>query len=471
MNWPILIGAISGALIAGVAALISSYSDELTKMAKDTWGAIGDGWDDVTGEAKALIDDTVAAAEAAYTWIADGISNIDPDKIIDSIGEGFVEAEKSVESGISEFATSVTDKIKDALGIQKSFEDTINDAISSVPGMDKIESSSTTPATSPGEPAPGEPVKVEPPAGKGAVDALMPSPIPSGDIQKPTATGTPAATPQTSSPVKPGEPVKTTPTPQPRQSDVARKKATVRGIEGPEGAKQMIKDHEGKRNRPYKDSLGLWTVGYGHLIGDGKSLPANMNREFSDEEVNAMFEEDYAHHAKAARSIAGYDKLNPGGQAALEDLTFNMGPTWYKKWPKFSAALASGDTTGAADQLRNSKWYGQVGGRAVQIAALIENGSTGQPVASASGVKGGIDGEASSSGGSTASGLAVAGASQSAIGAGGGVQVASIDNSKTSVNGTSSGGDKNSPSRINMSARNPDPSIARANAYAINATA
>ena len=37
--------------------------------------------------------------------------------------------------------------------------------------------------------------------------------------------------------------------------------------------KNMIIDHEGIRYSPYKDSLGLWTVGVGHLIGDGKSLP------------------------------------------------------------------------------------------------------------------------------------------------------------------------------------------------------
>ena len=47
----------------------------------------------------------------------------------------------------------------------------------------------------------------------------------------------------------------------------------------------MIIAHEGVRYKPYKDSLGLWTVGVGHLIGDGKTLPEDMNRTFSADEI------------------------------------------------------------------------------------------------------------------------------------------------------------------------------------------
>ena len=142
-----------------------------------------------------------------------------------------------------------------------------------------------------------------------------------------------------------------------------------------EMSKSMIKRHEGVRNQPYKDSLGLWTVGVGHLIGDGKSLPAEWNRTFSDKEVDDLFSQDYNKHMKAAEQIPGYEKLNDRGKAALIDLTFNMGPTWYKKWPNFTKALASGDTEGAAKNLETSRWYTQVGRRAPEIVALIRAGA------------------------------------------------------------------------------------------------
>jgi GH24 family phage-related lysozyme (muramidase) len=136
----------------------------------------------------------------------------------------------------------------------------------------------------------------------------------------------------------------------------------------------MIKEHEGTRYSPYQDTLGLWTVGVGHLIGNGKTLPPEMNREFSQAEVDTMFDEDYEKHAAAARGIPGYSILGPAAQGALEDLTFNMGPRWYKKWPTFTKQLAAGDTTGAANNLQSSKWYGQVGPwRGNKIISLIGN--------------------------------------------------------------------------------------------------
>jgi lysozyme len=138
--------------------------------------------------------------------------------------------------------------------------------------------------------------------------------------------------------------------------------------------KDMIMAHEGVRNKPYKDSLGLWTVGVGHLIGDGKTLPDAWNREFSNEEVMAMFDEDYQHHRKAAEGISGFDKFNSAGQAALTDLTFNMGPGWISRFPNTGKNIAQGNAAGAAAGLTDSKWYGQVGSRAPQVVGLISQG-------------------------------------------------------------------------------------------------
>lgn len=154
---------------------------------------------------------------------------------------------------------------------------------------------------------------------------------------------------------------------------------TVTPISGDEDIKSMIKRHEGVRNTPYKDSLGLWTVGVGHLIGDGKSLPPEMDRAFTDEEVNALFEEDYAVHKRAAEQIPGFGDLNETGQGALTDLTFNMGGKWYKKWPNFTKSISEGDTETAAKSLEDSKWYSQVGNRAPEIVAMVRAGNEDNP--------------------------------------------------------------------------------------------
>ena len=134
--------------------------------------------------------------------------------------------------------------------------------------------------------------------------------------------------------------------------------------------KAMIIKHEGVRNKPYKDSVGLWTVGVGHLIGDGKTLPDDMDREFSDAEIAQMFEEDYEHHKKIAEKTPGYQKANRAGKGAMIDLAFNMG-YWWPKWPRTSKFLKAGDFVGAASELEDSKWYTQVGYRADTIVGLI----------------------------------------------------------------------------------------------------
>jgi len=136
----------------------------------------------------------------------------------------------------------------------------------------------------------------------------------------------------------------------------------------------LIAGHEGVRTRPYKDSLGKWTIGVGHLIGDGSTLPPEWNREFSKDEVMKLYQQDFSKHQQAASGIPGYNKLNEKGQAVLADLTYNMGPSWYKKWPHFTAAIKAGDVEGAADQLASSKWATQVGKRAQDDIGLLRQG-------------------------------------------------------------------------------------------------
>ena len=148
--------------------------------------------------------------------------------------------------------------------------------------------------------------------------------------------------------------------------------SSVTKVAGDDEIKAMIIGHEGVRNRPYKDSVGLWTVGVGHLIGNGKTLPKEMDRVFSDSEISEMFEMDYAKHKKIAERTPGYNKANKAGQGAMIDLGFNMGK-WWPKWPNTSKALKAGDFDAAARGLEDSKWYTQVGNRAKTIVSLIEN--------------------------------------------------------------------------------------------------
>ena len=159
----------------------------------------------------------------------------------------------------------------------------------------------------------------------------------------------------------------------------------------------MIMEHEGKVNYPYKDSKGLWTIGVGHLIGDGKTLPPeyaawknnggpydkknNKTPALTDKQVQELFEKDFEEHRKKASKSPGWDLANETGKAAMIDLTYNMG-AWWTIFKQAAKAAAVGDFDKFADQMQYknpetkepSNWYQQVGKRAVKIVGMIRKG-------------------------------------------------------------------------------------------------
>lgn len=145
------------------------------------------------------------------------------------------------------------------------------------------------------------------------------------------------------------------------------------GTGGADWLMGMIKNHEGMKLEPYKDSLGKWTVGVGHLIGDGSTLPDAWNKKFSESEVMDLFKKDFDVHQAAASLIPGFSKLGEKAQGALTDMTFNMGPSWYKSWPNLMKSLGGGDIDGAVANLASSKWASQVGKRSTDDINLLKD--------------------------------------------------------------------------------------------------
>ena len=125
-------------------------------------------------------------------------------------------------------------------------------------------------------------------------------------------------------------------------------------IEDRSFAKNMIKEHEGFKLKVYKDSKGFSTVGYGHKIDADSPIDIRNLKEgdeISKDRADRLFDMDFNDHLNAARKIPGFNKASRKQQAALIDLTFNMGPNWYKGFPSFTKAFAAGDYEEAARQL------------------------------------------------------------------------------------------------------------------------
>ena len=87
----------------------------------------------------------------------------------------------------------------------------------------------------------------------------------------------------------------------------------------------MLAHHEGVRVKPYKCPAGLWTIGVGHLIGDGKSLPPEYNRTFTLKEVYDLLAQDVAKFERGVERLLPNVKLSQNQFDALVSFSFNLG--------------------------------------------------------------------------------------------------------------------------------------------------
>ena len=133
----------------------------------------------------------------------------------------------------------------------------------------------------------------------------------------------------------------------------------------------LIKHHEGVRSRPYKCPAGLWTVGVGHLIGDGKLLPDSWNRTFTEVEIDGLLKSDLRRFELGVHKMLPNVPLRQHEFDALVSFCFNLGLGCFQR-STIRQALLRGDKTQAMESLVK---YCRAGGkilRGLQIRRLDE---------------------------------------------------------------------------------------------------
>lgn len=113
---------------------------------------------------------------------------------------------------------------------------------------------------------------------------------------------------------------------------------------------QLIKHHEGVRNRPYRCPANLWTVGVGHLIGDGKSLPDSWNRTFTQEEIDGLLRSDLRKFETGVLRMLPKMQLRQCEFDALVSFSFNLGLGTFQR-STLRQALLRGDKKAAMESL------------------------------------------------------------------------------------------------------------------------
>jgi lysozyme len=137
-------------------------------------------------------------------------------------------------------------------------------------------------------------------------------------------------------------------------------------------ARDLIKNQEGLRLEPYRDTLGHLTVGYGHLIDERcEKVPASL----TEQQAEALFIDDFRRTSyRCELLIPGWDDLDEVRQAVLLSMAFNLGIRGLLKFQRFLEEMHLQHWERAADEMLRSLWAGQVGNRATELADMMRSG-------------------------------------------------------------------------------------------------
>lgn len=119
---------------------------------------------------------------------------------------------------------------------------------------------------------------------------------------------------------------------------------------------QFIANWEGKRNKRYKCSAGLWTIGIGHVIKSHESF----KEPISEQEIQDLFRRDIAGFEAGVSKLVKV-AINQNQFDALVSFTFNCGLMALEK-STLLRLLNAKNYTGASNEFL--KWV-NAGGKPV----------------------------------------------------------------------------------------------------------
>jgi len=135
-----------------------------------------------------------------------------------------------------------------------------------------------------------------------------------------------------------------------------------------------LKVDEGFRAHPYDDATGRRvkaptgqiTVGYG----------TNLDAGITATEAEVLLRMRACAAVDGAEYLLGeaFATFSGPRQVAFANLVYNMGVGTFSRFKRAIAAAQAGSWWLCADELERSKWYTQVGQRAVRIVAMIREG-------------------------------------------------------------------------------------------------
>lgn len=140
--------------------------------------------------------------------------------------------------------------------------------------------------------------------------------------------------------------------------------------------KAEIKRHEGEVLEIYIDSLGYKTLGVGHLCQPNDiEYDWEVGTPVSQEVVDTYYEMDFRKHYYEAVNVfgdeKGFNNLPDDIQRVLVNMAFNLGGTRLSKFRNMLQACRNHDWQEMARQMQDSRWFGQVGRRSIELQQVV----------------------------------------------------------------------------------------------------
>lgn len=129
--------------------------------------------------------------------------------------------------------------------------------------------------------------------------------------------------------------------------------------------REHLKWAEGVKRFPYRCSADKLTIGVGRNLDD---------RGISEDEINYLLDNDIANTIRDCETLDYWSNLDSVRRLVVADMVFNLGLSRYLLFKKFNAALSFKDYTLAAIEMKDSKWYRQVGRRAEKLHEAMTSG-------------------------------------------------------------------------------------------------